>query len=488
MIVEDVFPFEGRGTVVTGLRGPDPKLARKGTAIELRAPTDVCFRNSIADMELLRKGRLSKDPPKVLGLLLTSPVPSISLPEEQKYSYMPKYLTSENLIWITAWLFVTFAIPKAWLQRRLLGFFIGLLAIPFLSPSKARAADTLDVELKRIQTEHKLPALAGLMMQDGKIVVQEATGVRKSGSPEAVTINDQWHIGSCTKSMTATLAALFVEQGKIKWETTVSDIFPEWQKEMPDGWRGVTLAQLLTHSSGAPGEPPADLWAQAWKKIGSPTEQRLAFVHGLLTRPQQAPAGSKFIYSNQGYAIAGAMLERISGKPWEILMREMLFGPLDMKSAGFGEPASLGQVDQPWGHTGKNGEWKPIPPGPGADNPPSIGPAGTVHCSLSDLARYAGIHGLGEKDGWGALKPETFAKLHTPPAGQDYAMGWGIAERPWAAGKALTHTGSNTMFFTDVWVAPKKNAVFVSATNVGGDEAAKACDEVIAAMIQHYLK
>ena len=364
---------------------------------------------------------------------------------------------------------------------------IAPLAAAVLCLVNTAHSDTLEQEVEQIRARYELPALAAVAFKDGKLLGECAVGVRKLGSKEPVTVSDQWHIGSCTKSMTATLAAMFVEQGKLKWHTTVGEIFPEWRESMPEEWRGVTLEQLLTHRSGAPGAAPPDLWAAAWKESGSPTEQRLAFVHGLVTRPPEAPPGTKHIYSNQGYAIAGAMIERVAQRPWEDLMREMIFRPLQMPSAGFGAPATPGKTDQPWGHRVEGKTLVPVPGGIEADNPPAIGPAGTVHCSLKDWAKYALVHAAGEGLGWGILKPACFVKLHTPASGQDYAMGWGVADRTWAGGDALNHSGSNRMFFADLWIAPKKDAVLISATNAGNDDAAKACDETVAALVRRFL-
>ncbi len=347
-------------------------------------------------------------------------------------------------------------------------------------------AQTLDEEIEQIRAQHKLPALAVYALKDNKLAGECAVGVRKLDSPEHVTPADQWHIGSCTKSMTATLAALLVSDGKLKWNTTVGEVFSDWRMAMPKEWQSVTLEQLLTHRSGAPGNAPPDLWATAGKHIGTPTEQRTAFVHGLVTRPPEAPPGSKYIYSNQGFAIAGAMMERITRRPWEDLMREKLFKPLKMDSAGFGAPAAVGKVDQPWGHRSESDKLIPVPGGPGGDNPPAIGPAGTVHCSLADWAKYAAIHAAGERSGWGTLKPDAFVKLHTSPEGQDYAMGWGVTNRDWAGGTAFQHNGSNTNFFADIWIAPNKNAVFISATNAGNDDAQKACDEAVGVLVKRF--
>ena len=153
-----------------------------------------------------------------------------------------------------------------------------------------------------------------------------------------------------------------------------------------------TLEQLLTHSAGAPHEPPPNLWRNAWARHGTPTEQRAEFVRGLLLRkPENAP-GTKFTYSNQGYSIAGAMLERVTGEPWEQLMQTMLFPTCLMSGAGFGAPASPGKVDQPWCHERTDEKLTPVPPGPKADNPPATGPGGIVHCSIQELVRYAAWH------------------------------------------------------------------------------------------------
>jgi CubicO group peptidase (beta-lactamase class C family) len=114
--------------------------------------------------------------------------------------------------------------------------------------------------------------------------------------------------------------------------------------------------------------------------------------------------------------IVGAMLEKISGKSWEDLIIEKLFKSLHMDSAGFGAPGTIEKVDQPWGHT-KNS----LPTQ--SDNPPAIAPAGAVHCSLDDLARYTIFQMEGERKD-GLLKAETVSKLHTPPEGENYACGW----------------------------------------------------------------
>ncbi len=343
--------------------------------------------------------------------------------------------------------------------------------------------DWLVAKLEQICSTRELPGIAAAAIQNGEITFAAASGLRKLGAPNKVTVEDKWHIGSCTKSMTATLAAMLIDGRLIGWDTTVGDVFPDWGQTMMPEWRHVTLELLLTHRGGAPGSPPREAWVDAWKRRGTPTDQRTRFVRSLLRTPPSASPGSAFIYSNQGYAIAGAMLEKRAKRPWEELIRVRLFMPLQMRSAGFGAPSTPGKVDQPWGHRRIKGILEPVPAGPNADNPPAIGPAGTVHCSIADLARYAGWHARPAHAGHNLLGETGFSTLHRPVAGQEHAMGWLVADRKWAGGSALSHSGSNTMFYAVMWVAHQKNAAFVAATNAAGPEAERGADDAVAALI-----
>ena len=358
------------------------------------------------------------------------------------------------------------------------------LAIAAFACATAVSAEDVSAFLEPIRERHGLPGLAAATIAAGEILDAGACGLRRIDGTERVTLEDKWHLGSCTKSMTSSLAALLVGRGVMKWETTVADIFPKM--EMDAGWRGVTLEHLLAHRSGAPAEAPLKLWLAAAGRAGSPMEQRMKFVGGLLqTAPEQAP-GTKSVYSNQGYAIAGAMMERVAGKPWEGLMREHVFRPLKLDGAGFGAPGSAEKVDQPWPHLGAGKKFGPVTPGPFADNPPAIGPAGTVHMGIRDFARDAGWHaGEGRRPG-ALLGAESFAKLHAAIGDGDYALGWRVATRPWAGGRALVHTGSNTMNFAVMWVAPERDFAVVATTNAPGEEAAKGCDEAVSILIRRW--
>jgi CubicO group peptidase (beta-lactamase class C family) len=346
-------------------------------------------------------------------------------------------------------------------------------------------ADSIQA-LEAIRKKNKLPALAVVVVKERQIVDRAAVGVRKSGDATRVTTNDVFHIGSCTKPMTATLTAMFIEEGKLRWDTSVADVFSELKGKMQ--YEAVTVEQLLRHRGGVPGAPPASAWKRAWEEKGTPMQQRREFIEAVLTQPPAAAPGTRMIYSNQGYAIIGAMLEKISGRDYETLITEKLFKPLHMDTAGFGPPGRPHTVDQPWGHLRQVSMTSPMQ----SDNPPAIAPAGRVHCSLDDLARFAMFHLQSGTNG--LLKPETLAKLHTPPAGADisspmenYACGWVILQRGWAGGTTLWHNGSNTMWYMVMWLAPQKDFAVIAVSNIAGPEAQQGCDEAATAMIQKWL-
>jgi CubicO group peptidase (beta-lactamase class C family) len=388
--------------------------------------------------------------------------------------------TAQTLATVSALVALLFQVPGALATSEIQSTAPAATSQPALGNSPRLAG-----LLEPIREKHHLPGLAGAILKGQAVTEIAAVGVRKLGAAEKLTIEDCFHIGSCTKAMTATVIGRLVEQGKLKWTTTIGEIFPELLPTMHADYREVTIEQLLGHRGGAPTDLTANgLWARLWTHTGPPTEQRRTLLEGVLSQPPAVKPGTTFQYSNAGYAIVGAMAEKVTGQAWEELMRKQLFEPLGMKSAGFGAPGSAGQIDQPWGHSPRGETFDPVEPGKNADNPAAIAPAGTVHCRLGDWAKFIVAHLAGARGTGGLLKPETFTKLHTPLAGQEYALGWGVVQRNWG-GRVLSHAGSNTMWYAVVWISPEKNFAVLIATNAGGPVAEKATDEAASALIQH---
>jgi CubicO group peptidase (beta-lactamase class C family) len=353
--------------------------------------------------------------------------------------------------------------------------------------------DDLGSMLEEIRAKHKLPAIGGAIVRGNKLVAIGAAGVRKAGGTTPVTVDDQWHVGSCTKAITATLIGRLVEEGKLSWDAEVGEFFRARGVEVDRGWDKATLRQLLDHRGGVPADLNKDgLWRKLWEFKGTARKSRMELVRGVLSKPPAHDPGTTYEYANAGFAIAGAMAEEATDQTWEDLMGERIFTPLGMTACGFGPPGMAGAEEQPWGHGAKG---QPREPGPGADNPPAIGPGGTAHMTLSDWAKFVAAHLRGERAGALLLKPETYVLLHTPDPGPGakYGGGWGIDTRDWAkgeggTGRVLTHSGSNTMWFAVTWIAPERDFAVLVTCNQGGDAAAKACDQAAWALIQRALK
>src|SRR4051812_47275532 len=358
-----------------------------------------------------------------------------------------------------------------------------LCLIPVTVHAAAPPSKNVSPLLAPIIQNHDVPGIAVAVVQSGETVAVGVAGVRTRGKPDKIAIADRFHIGSDTKAMTAMLCGILVDEGKLKWSQTLGETFPELKKTMNAQYQAVTLEQLLTHRGGAPGELEKDeLWARLRNHKGTPTSARRLLLQGVTSKAPEATPGEKYIYSNAGYSIAGHMAEKVTGKSWEDLMREKIFRPLGMSTAGFGAPGAPGKNDQPRGH---KPDGSPVEPGPGADNPVAIGPAGIVHCSIGDWAKFAAANLPSAKTK--LVKPQTLEKLHTPPPGDPkYAMGWIVADgQPWAGGPALTHSGSNTMWMAVAWLAPGKDfAVLVACNQVN----AEACTDAVLALIADHFK
>jgi CubicO group peptidase (beta-lactamase class C family) len=305
---------------------------------------------------------------------------------------------------------------------------------------------------------------------------------------------------------------MLVEKGKLNWTSTLGELFADTLKPMHPAWEKVTLRQVLAHRASLRVEPDG-LAAQVFKEwvvelvrpprapLGTLPQQRLEIARQALSRPPGIPPDTKYWYSNVGYILAGAVLEHLTGRAWEDLMRERLFQPLGISTGGFGPPGTAGKTDQPWGHSSILG--KPIDPGsPAAQFPLYYGPAGLAHITITDWARFIALHLRGDPANphcqAALLKLDTFAEMHAvapptthskkgwvmrgipllatgdaPPA-VTYRAAWFISTASWAkgtqpgdTGRRLWHAGSNGRWNAGVFIAPEIDFAVLVACNRG---------------------
>ena len=383
---------------------------------------------------------------------------------------------------------------------------VTLAASEAISPASAADEGSmapLDPVLLPYLAGYGLPALAAAIVREGKVVASGAVGTRRAGTDSPVTLHDRFHIGSDTKAMTSLIAGMLVEQGGLRWSGTVADAFPELAAGMAEGLGQVTLRQLLSHTSGMPSDNEAfgRVLEQSYAQEGlNLDELRAWMVREWVAEPLEAPPGTRFAYSNMGYIMAGAMIERAASTTWEELVSTRVFDPLGLRSAGLGPQSSPGRVDAPLGHIVRaDGSLKPMLAGPDGDNPVVLGPAGVVHLSILDFARWAGWQAGEGRRGPALIRPETLRLLHAQviempprpdaapgtPAQGGYALGWGVVSMPYSSEPFLIHAGSNQMNLASIMLQPSRDYGMVIAMNVSG---AKANDAIHALQEELYRR
>ncbi len=298
----------------------------------------------------------------------------------------------------------------------------------------------LSLKSRVIEARERLgaPALgAGMVDGDGHVHVHVA-GTRRRNGDEQATGDDHWHIGSCGKSITAALYARLVQAGRAQWSAPLTELFPDL--ELHPGWAPVTIDHLLLNISGAPNTPPLPRWQAYFEDTRPPAEQRTEAAAEMFADP---PDGvGNFRYSNLGYAVAGAAIERIAGEPYESAVYTHLLTPLGITTVGFGAPPAI------WGHGSSSPDDQDAPPPPVdpagiADNPAFITPAGRFHVTIADWSRFQRLFLTGADDA--VLTADSVRRLLTVPPDGALAMGWAPVRG--VPGVSYGQQGSNTLWF-----------------------------------------
>ncbi|MFY0597641.1 MAG: beta-lactamase family protein [Cognatishimia sp.] len=274
-----------------------------------------------------------------------------------------------------------------------------------------------------------------------------------NGSKQRVPVDANWHIGSITKTFTATMAMQLVERGALDLDAPISEYLVDRKTVHPEV-RATTMRRLLSHSSGIAANPSMNelsLWRDQAPDVG-----RFNILKPYMANALPHERG-QHLYSNLGYMLAGHILEQITGSPWEAQVVSEIAKPLGLKSLGFGAPE--GDRD-PRGHRRTLFRSTSVDPKTGtSDNPPWLGPAGTLHLSLPDLVTYGQAHLKAANEGrLGFLSKPSSALMRTEVA-SNYGLGW-VRQ-----GDVFWHNGSNSMWYALLTIDPKSNHVVALVQN-----------------------
>ena len=348
---------------------------------------------------------------------------------------------------------------------------------------RSRRSPALEIVLERVRREYELPGLAAAV-SGTRGIVSGVTGVRRWRSQSNIQLEDRFHIASVTKSWTATLAAIAVQKKQIRWTTTLAEGLPSLARHMRREYASATLEQLLAHEARLPAyTQPSALRVKEMQALkGTSTEQRLAFLAQVLTEDPNHATGDS-AYSNAGYAAVGALLESATGSAWEDLVHRELAKPLGLTTVGFGYPATASMPNQPHGHARSGETILELPLDDARQLAICLWPAGAIHCSIGDLAKYAADHLSGLR-GRSALLPSAYyERLHRRRGESVFTLGWGLTrDQRWG----LTHfgAGSGGWFFVRIVILPEHDATVVIASNSG--DAGRATQELWPHLVQQF--
>lgn len=369
-----------------------------------------------------------------------------------------------------------------------LGF--SAFALPLPAPTR-----DLNLELGQIRSQSGLPGMSARFISGNQTGFAWQGGVRRLGDQTPVGAQDLWHLGSCTKNMTAVLVARLVDRGAIRWDTKVRDLWPT-NRPMNPQYASLTIGQLVAHRGGLRSETDVEK-GQIWANLFLPTTNQLQgrdlLTAALLTEDPIFSPGSQVDYSNAGYIVVGRLLEIRTGHTWEELIKTEVFDPLDMKSCGFGPQAKKNTLppDQPWSHRFINNRLYPANPlrvGE-ADNPPAVGPAGTVHCSMDDWSKFQ-IEMLNSLRGQPKLlsQPSIAWLFSIDPETTLTRGGWGFENVPAAGGLTYWMSGSNTMNYAMSLLMPARRQIYLIATNAAHPAGVSGLQFSLRRMIEVYGK
>ena len=335
-----------------------------------------------------------------------------------------------------------------------------------------------------------LPGVAVSVMKGGTPVYRAAAGVRRVGSPERVTVDDPFHIGSDTKAMTALLCGILVDRGLLSWDTTIGEVLGSGFS-MREEYRGATLEQLLSHTAGFPSTIPVEPLLTFFPYNSPEGKDRARLVREALSVEPVSVPGAEYLYSNLGYTVAGFMAERVSGSVWEALIEDELFVPFGMEHAGFGPPGnsrteeagSEGRISVPWGHM-------PEPVDPDfayADNPAAFGPAAVVHANLADLERYLSIYWNRGKapDGRVVISESSLEYIYKPRL-RNYGLGL-ITGTTAQGDRFVAHEVSNNRFYCTIIVLQDRGDAVIVLANRGDGHAERGVNEIAWYLAERFL-
>jgi len=359
-----------------------------------------------------------------------------------------------------------------------------LLALPALA--QAAPPPQFDARVEAVMGHSGVPGAWVAIVENGEVTHARGYGLRELGGAETVDADTLFQIGSTTKAFTAAALAILVEEGKLGWDDRVIDHLPGFRMYDPWVTREITIRDLLVHRSGlGPGQ--GDLMF-----VPSTTIGRADLVRRIRFLKPKTSFRSAYAYDNVLYAVAGQVVEEVSGQTWEDFVAARIFTPLGMTSAVTNDVDRLAAPNRAFPH-GRIGELRGVGPQQRLDERKvalgaNVGPAGAIATGAQDIARWLQVQlaggqlpgseqrlfGAGSaREMWQPVVPVPVTPLPPPlqdamPQFRGYALGWSVQD--YRGHKVVQHGGGTLGFRAIVALLPEKNVAWAIAMNSEDNE------------------
>lgn len=314
------------------------------------------------------------------------------------------------------------------------------------------------------QRDGRAPSLVGAVVRDGALVWCGSRSMIEGHAPDADT---QYRIGSLTKSFVAVQVMRLRDEGLVDLADPLARHLPELtapsRAGADPGGSGLdvaglraagalTVGQLLSHTSGIASETPAPWWER------TPGDLRPELADLLGTDPVKHPAGRRYHYSNPGFALLGALVERMRGTHWYEALRAEVLEPLGMARTTLlpQAPAAGGFAVHPWADV-----MRPE----AVEDTGRMAPAGQLWSTAGDLARWAAFLTAGREGVLSAATLEEMRRPAAPPETPDAGYGLGLQLSRYGTRRLSGHTGSMPGFLATLWVSPQERVGAVVLAN-----------------------
>jgi len=339
-----------------------------------------------------------------------------------------------------------------------------LLALALSVSSSAQVSSSqIDAVFAPLKSNNA-PGAAVLVVRNGKPVFRRGYGVTDLRTLHPIDAQTNFRLASFTKQFTAMCIMLLVHDGKLRYDDHLTGIFPEF----PAYGKSITVRNLLNHTSGL-----RDYEDILMKQYPNTPEDKIPQIldAGVLKLLEQQsagdfPAGSKWEYSNSGYAVLAMIVEKVSGKPFGEFLHERIFAPLKMNDTLAFEKGKNEVPRRAYGHTREKNVWRQTDQSPTS----AVLGDGGIYSSIDDLAKWDRAlreHGLlSESEMKPALTPVQLAAGPAKfPDGSPVSYGFGWFLAPYKGHARMSHDGETVGFRTTIQRFPDDNLSIIVLAN-----------------------